>query len=73
MSGIAPDSSDFVLSEAIIVMAHKLGLKVVAEGVETAEQLELLSGINCDFVQGYFFSRPVPAGEFDKLLSAGKI
>jgi EAL domain-containing protein (putative c-di-GMP-specific phosphodiesterase class I) len=56
------------LTEAIIVMAHKLGLKVIAEGVETIEQHNLLRAAGCDFSQGYLFSRPVPASEFEELL-----
>jgi len=59
------------LSESIIVMAHKLGLTVVAEGVETAEQLEFLVSAGCDYAQGYYFSRPIPAQEFDALLKNG--
>ncbi len=60
-------SSDMVLCEAIIVMAHKLGKKVVAEGIETQEQLDLLFAAGCDYGQGYLFSEPIPADEFDKL------
>jgi diguanylate cyclase (GGDEF)-like protein/PAS domain S-box-containing protein len=52
-------SEDMVLCEAIIVMAHKLGLKVIAEGVETIEQRDLLFAVGCDYGQGYLFSRPV--------------
>ena len=44
--------------------AHSMGLKVVAEGVETEEQLDILKEKGCDFVQGYFFSKPLPAREF---------
>jgi EAL domain-containing protein (putative c-di-GMP-specific phosphodiesterase class I) len=58
------ESSDFVLCEAIIVMAHKLGLKVIAEGVETEMQRDLLASINCDFGQGYLFARPMSAEDF---------
>ena len=58
------ESSDFVLCEAIIVMAHKLGLKVIAEGVETEMQRDLLASIACDFGQGYLFARPMPAEAF---------
>ncbi len=69
---IAPGSSDLALSEAIIVMAHKLGLKVIAEGVETAEQRDLLAAVGCDFVQGYLFSKPIPPEEFEILLHQHK-
>ena len=56
------------ISEAIILMAHKLGLKVIAEGVEIKAQLDLLTAAGCDFVQGYYFSKPLPANEFEALL-----
>jgi diguanylate cyclase (GGDEF)-like protein/PAS domain S-box-containing protein len=65
---LSPNSGDFALCEAIIVMAHKLGLKVIAEGVETEEQRDLLKGIECDYAQGYLLSRPLPAEEFETLL-----
>jgi EAL domain-containing protein (putative c-di-GMP-specific phosphodiesterase class I) len=65
---LAPGSEDLVLCEAIIVMAHKLGMKVVAEGVETEAQRALLAACGCDYAQGYLFSRPVPAEEFELLL-----
>ena len=68
IDGIKADSSDYVLSEAIIVMAHKLGLEVIAEGVETDTQRKLLANINCDYNQGYLFSKPLPASEFESLL-----
>ncbi|MFB9241589.1 EAL domain-containing protein [Massilia antarctica] len=67
---LAPESSDMALSEAIIVMAHKLGLRVIAEGVETHEQRDLLLAAGCDYGQGYLFARPVPAEEFDAMLMA---
>ena len=67
---LAPDSSDMALSEAIIVMAHKLGLDVIAEGVETTEQRDLLAAAGCDYGQGYLFARPMPADQFDALLLA---
>ncbi len=56
---------------AIIAMAHSLSLKVVAEGVETAEQLEQLGRLNCDEIQGFLFSRPVPAADFEEILRNG--
>lgn len=63
-------AQDLALCEAIVVMAHKLGLKVIAEGVETREQQDLLLAAGCDYAQGYFFSRPVAAAEFEKLLDS---
>ena len=59
---------DHAIAEAIIVMAHKLGMKVVAEGVETAEQRDLLVAAGCDFGQGYLFAKPMPANDFDRYL-----
>ena len=61
------NKSDRALVEAIIAMARSLGLHVVAEGVEDATQLELLREMGCRRVQGYYFSRPVPAAEFDEV------
>ena len=62
------DSNDMALCEAIIVMAHKLGLKVIAEGVETQAQRDFLTRAGCDYGQGYLFSRPVPPEEFEAWL-----
>ncbi|MCB0933963.1 MAG: EAL domain-containing protein [Mycobacterium sp.] len=61
------DATDLALCEAIVAMAHKLGIKVIAEGIETAEQHAVLKGIGCDYGQGYFFSKAVPAGVFEAL------
>ncbi len=58
---------------AIIAMAHTLKLKVIAEGVESQEQLTLLQPHECEGMQGYLFSRPVPAEECERLLAAGKL
>ncbi|HZW25090.1 MAG TPA: EAL domain-containing protein [Gallionella sp.] len=69
---LATDPNDLALSEAIIVMAHKLGLKVVAEGVETTEQRDMLTAAGCDYVQGYLYAKPMPAEEFDAMLANGK-
>lgn len=65
---LTPDSPDFALCEAIVVMAHKLELKVIAEGVETELQRDILQGIGCDYAQGYLYSKPVTAEEFERLL-----
>ena len=62
-----PNSSDMALCEAIVVMAHKLDIKVIAEGIETEMQKDLLSKMGCNYGQGYHFSRPIPADEFEKL------
>jgi diguanylate cyclase (GGDEF)-like protein len=61
-------SEDVAIVRAIIAMAHSLGIRVTAEGVETEEQLEILSSLHCDAIQGYHFSRPVPAGGIEGLL-----
>jgi diguanylate cyclase (GGDEF)-like protein/PAS domain S-box-containing protein len=67
---LATDAYDMALSEAIIVMAHKLDLQVVAEGIETEQQCALLRAAGCDYGQGYLFSKPVPPQEFEALLAA---
>ncbi|MFT6387009.1 MAG: diguanylate cyclase (GGDEF)-like protein [Cellvibrionaceae bacterium] len=59
VKNLTTDSDDYALCEAIIVMAHKLGIKVVAEGIETEEQYQLLRSAGCDFGQGYFISKPI--------------
>jgi diguanylate cyclase (GGDEF)-like protein/PAS domain S-box-containing protein len=69
---LAAGSSDMAISEAIIVMAHKLGMKVIAEGVETAEQRDLLLAAGCDYGQGYLFSRPSGAEEFEDMLGSSR-
>jgi diguanylate cyclase (GGDEF)-like protein/PAS domain S-box-containing protein len=70
VDNLESDFNDMALSEAIIVMAHKLELKVIAEGVETETQRKLLSAAGCDYAQGYLFSIPLPPGEFEALLKA---
>jgi diguanylate cyclase (GGDEF)-like protein len=68
VKNIETDVEERALCDAIIVMAHKLGLKVIAEGVETVAQRDFLYAAGCDFAQGYLFSKPVPAAEFEALL-----
>lgn len=65
---IENDANDLALSQAIIVMAHALGLKVIAEGVETERQLQLLTDAGCDYAQGYLFAKPMPAEQFEAML-----
>ncbi|RJG25895.1 putative bifunctional diguanylate cyclase/phosphodiesterase [Massilia cavernae] len=67
VSQLETDDGDLALCEAIIAMAHKLGLKVVAEGVETPGQRQLLAEAGCDYAQGYVFAHPLPAGEFEEM------
>jgi diguanylate cyclase (GGDEF)-like protein/PAS domain S-box-containing protein len=64
-STIENDDGDLALCEAIIAMAHKLGLKVVAEGVNTRIQRALLSDAGCDYAQGYMLGEPMTAAEFE--------
>lgn len=59
------DPRDLALSEAIVVMAHKLGIRVIAEGVEKEAQRVILKKIGCDYAQGYLFARAMPADEFE--------
>jgi diguanylate cyclase (GGDEF)-like protein/PAS domain S-box-containing protein len=66
---IHSDPDDAAIVSAIIAIAHSLGLEVVAEGVETAEQLAFLRSLGCDAAQGYYFSRPVPPEELAQLLA----
>lgn len=66
---LTPDSSDRVLCEAIVTMAHRLDMKVIAEGVETQQQCDLLTEIGCDYGQGYFFARPLTTEAFDAFMT----
>jgi diguanylate cyclase (GGDEF)-like protein len=68
------DDNDAAIVRATIDLAHNLGLKVVAEGVETAGHLEKLNSFGCDMAQGYYLSRPLPAAEIQRLImSNGKL
>lgn len=63
---LLPGSSGEVLCKTMMLMAHGLGLKVVAEGVETQEQYNFLKSVNCDYAQGYFFSKPLLVNNLKK-------
>jgi EAL domain-containing protein (putative c-di-GMP-specific phosphodiesterase class I) len=65
VNDLARDDTSLPLCKAMITMAHALGIRVVAEGVETREQCELLREAGCDFGQGYFWGKPVRADEFE--------
>lgn len=69
VQNIESDSDNMVLCQAIIVMAHKLKLKVIAEGIETQEQFDLLKFAGCDFGQGYFLSKPLKANALEGFIA----
>ena len=64
---IAKPEEQSILKD-IVSMAHRMHLEVVAEGVETRDQMERLQACGCDYAQGYYFSKPLPREEFEKLL-----
>jgi diguanylate cyclase (GGDEF)-like protein/PAS domain S-box-containing protein len=72
VNDIASNADDCAIVVSIIALAHNLKLRVIAEGVETAGQLDFLRTHGCDEMQGYYFSRPVPAPQFEQLLREGK-
>ena len=53
---------------SVIRMAHEMGMEIIAEGVETREQAEYLLSLNCEQMQGYYFSRPIPVAEYEALV-----
>ena len=65
---IGHDASSSAMVAAMISLSHDLGLRVIAEGVETRDQLDYLLARGCDEVQGYYFSRPLGGREFEKLV-----
>jgi len=69
LKGVSGNSEDKALVAAMIFLAHEFNLKVVAEGVETQEQLELLLHLECEEYQGYYFSRPISAQDLAPMLS----
>lgn len=68
---IVTNPGNAVIACSIITMAHQFDYKVIAEGVETEDQLSALLREHCDEIQGYYFSRPLPADEFEQLLKGG--
>ena len=63
IADVAVDKSTLAIVKALIEVAHALSLRVIAEGIETREQLELLQGLDCDELQGFYIGRPLPVGE----------
>jgi diguanylate cyclase (GGDEF)-like protein len=73
ISDIPDDKDDVAITRAVIAMAHNLGLKVIAEGVETKEQFDFLRDHACDEMQGYFFSPPVDSETLMRLLAENRV
>ena len=65
---IQTDPNDAAICSATVALGHNLGLEVVAEGVETVEQRDYLTALGCDILQGYLYSRPIPAGQIIRYL-----
>ncbi|HYH40369.1 MAG TPA: EAL domain-containing protein [Burkholderiales bacterium] len=72
VTGLPGDRDDGSIARAVITMAHALRLNVVAEGVENAAQLAFLAAHGCDEMQGFYFSRPLPAEQFTALMARGE-
>jgi EAL domain-containing protein (putative c-di-GMP-specific phosphodiesterase class I) len=72
VKGITSNPHDTTIVKTVIALAHSLNLKVIAEGVETEEQLAFLQAHDCDEMQGYFFSKPLPPEKLTSVLEAGK-
>ncbi|MDQ1245464.1 MAG: hypothetical protein QG565_1805, partial [Campylobacterota bacterium] len=69
VNGLPENEEDASIARAIIALAHSLKLSVIAEGVETKEQKEFLVENGCDFIQGYYYSKPIPSDEMEKFLN----
>ena len=69
--GLPEDEEDVGISRAVIALAKSLRLRVIAEGVETKEQKDFLVANGCENIQGYFYSKPIPANEIEKILRNG--
>jgi len=70
--GLPHEENDCAIARAIVTMAQQLRQEIVAEGVETTEQMNFLRELGCDQLQGYLFSQPVPATDFERMLREGK-
>jgi EAL domain-containing protein (putative c-di-GMP-specific phosphodiesterase class I) len=68
ISQLGQSSNGLEIVRTILALAHSLGMQVIAEGVETEEQLQKLKKLNCEYVQGFYFSEPVDSEKVDKLL-----
>ncbi|MBV8714249.1 MAG: EAL domain-containing protein, partial [Chloroflexi bacterium] len=70
VNGVAEDEQDAAIVRSVVALARTLGMRVTAEGIETAEQLEALRGMACDDGQGYLFARPAASEAITSLLQA---
>ncbi|WUR11610.1 EAL domain-containing protein [[Empedobacter] haloabium] len=70
--GLPHEENDCAIARAIVTMAQQLRQEIVAEGVETLDQMNFLRELGCDQLQGYLFSQPVPAPDFERMLREGK-
>ena len=68
VSGLGQNAEDTAIVQAVVTMAHTVGLTVTAEGVETNEINNHLQGIGCDLAQGYYFAKPLPSATLEKML-----
>jgi diguanylate cyclase (GGDEF)-like protein len=66
VTNMASDKKDAAIAQAIVELAHLLGMKVVAEGVDSSDKIELLRAMQCDHLQGFYFAKPMDAGEFGR-------
>ena len=66
VTNMASDKKDAAIAQAIVELAHLLGMKVVAEGVDSSDKIELLRNMQCDHLQGFYFAKPMDAGEFGR-------
>jgi EAL domain-containing protein (putative c-di-GMP-specific phosphodiesterase class I) len=67
--GLGENVEDTTIAQTVLELAHTLGMEVIAEGVETEEQVALLKEMGCDFAQGYHLARPLPSEEVEQLLA----
>lgn len=71
VDGLPDNDEDVSIARAIVALAHSLKLSVIAEGVESREQKEFLAQNGCDFIQGYYYSKPIPSDEMEEMLKKG--
>ena len=69
VSGLGQNAEDTAIVQAVVTMAHTVGLTVTAEGVETTEITDHLQGLGCDLAQGYYFAKPLPSADLAALLN----